>query len=83
MKNESIVLIPAHTYWEIFNDICSKTPEDEWWLVSRDKLDEKFLGLRHHKAPDEHQSVVPWEQAKVFTIINREKFLWIKLKYGI
>jgi hypothetical protein len=83
MEINEIVTIRADKYWEIFNDICNQTPEDEWWLVNRDVLDERFFGLRHCKHQCEHQSVVPWEIDKTFRITNKQKFLWIKLKYGI
>ena len=83
MEINEIVTIRADKYWEIFNDICNQIPEDEWWLVNRDVLDERFFGLRNCKTPREHQSVVPWELDKTFIIINKQKFLWIKLKYGI
>ena len=91
-QSEEIIKIHTKTYWNIINDICNKTPEIEWYLVARDDLDEKFLGLKH-TIPKELMTETPatfdpslWSDAqtfKLFKIVNREKFLWIKMIYGI
>lgn len=89
---EDLIKIHTKTYWQIINDICSETPEEEWYMVARDNLDEKFLGLKH-SITKELMSETPatfdpstWSDAQVFKyfkIVNKEKFLWIKIKYGI
>ena len=62
------------------NDICNNNPENSWFLEAQDKLDEEFLGLGR---PNKFLENADWEQYKYFRIINKEKYLWVKLKYGI
>jgi hypothetical protein len=78
----NIVAIPVRKYWEIINNICDNTPETDWYRCSETELEEKFLGLRfinnnYDKFKNERYL------CKFFKVINKEKWLWTKLKYDI
>lgn len=91
MDKSEVVKIHTKKYWEIINDFCNNAPEEEWYLLPRDEIDEKFLGLRHTTWAELMQENISYDPAiwpedqvcRFFQIINKEKFLWVKLKYGI
>lgn len=85
---EGVLVLDSMEYWRIINDICSQHPEEDWYLINQDTLNEEFLGLKSFKkfdmpkifSPKMHRRV---ENFKLFNLVNKEKFLWAKLKYGI
>jgi hypothetical protein len=97
IENNEIIAIETKKYWEIINDICNSLPENEWFLQSRNNLDKKLLGLKSAtvKSPLDFNKQnkknfgytpinwVDFQTHKFFTICDKEKYLWTKLKYGI
>jgi hypothetical protein len=96
-NDEVIISIESKKYWEVVNDICDSLPENEWFLQSRGDLDKKLLGLKSAavKSPFDVNKKnkknfgytpinwVDFQTHKFFTIYDKEKYLWAKLKYGI
>ena len=85
---EGVLVLDGMEYWRIINDICSQHPEEDWYSISWDTLNEEFLGLKSINIFDMPKIFPPKmnrrvENFKLFNVVNKEKFLWIKLKYDI
>ena len=83
MKESNVVIIPVPKYWEIINNICDTNPEEEWFKIAESELEEKFLGLYYIKNDTYKSHFSEMQLSKFFRVINKEKYLWAKLKYGI
>lgn len=85
---EGVLVLNSMEYWRIINDICDQHPEEDWYSINQDALNEEFLGLKSFKKFDIPKIFPPKtarraDNFKLFHIVNKEKFLWVKLKYDI
>jgi hypothetical protein len=75
---ENSVSIPNIQYWNLITELYSTHSEFEWYSVSQMELEEKWFGLKEIPIPDEH-----FDNTRYFEVINKQKYIWAKLKYGI
>lgn len=82
---ENSVQILEKVYWRIMNDFCDSTLEEKWFYESEESLQMKWLGLKEIEISDSDffKRYEFFRDRKFFEIIDKEKFLWIKIKYEI
>jgi hypothetical protein len=82
---ENSIQILDRTYWNIMNDFFDSIPEKEWFYEGEECLNVRWLGLKEIEISDNDffARYNFFKDRKFFRIINKEKFLWIKMKYGI
>ncbi len=82
---ENSIQILEKVYWGIMNDFHNSTLEKEWFYESEQTLQLKWLGLKEIEISD-HDFFKRYEffrDRKFFEVLDKEKFLWIKIKYEI
>ena len=75
---ENSLSIPSVQYWNLITELYSAHSESEWYSISQMELEKKWFGLKEIPIADEF-----FDNYKLFEIIDKEKYLWAKLKYGI
>ncbi len=75
---ENSLKIPSIQYWNLITELYSAHSEFEWYYATQMELEEKWFGLKEIPIADEF-----FDNYKLFEIIDKEKYLWAKLKYGI
>ena len=85
LLNEGEVSIREKLFWKIISDFYDSTPEKDWFYESEEFLYERWLGLKEIEISDQDffEKYHCFKYVKIFQVLDREKFLWIKLKYGI
>lgn len=73
---ENSVLIENIIYWNIYTQIFEEQEEYLWYEVSQMELDENLLGLKEICCETDSPH-------RFFEVIDKQKYLWAKLKYGI
>lgn len=73
---ENRVLIENIIYWNIYTQIFEEQEEYLWYEVSQIELDKNWLGLKEIDCKTDSPH-------RVFEVVDKEKYLWAKLKYGI
>ena len=74
---EDSVKISNILYWKVFTKLYQERPEAEWYEVSEMDLDKMWFGLK--EIPYE----ISFDDYRFFEVIDKQKYLWAKLKYGI
>lgn len=82
---ENSVQILEKVYWRIMNDFYDSNLEKEWFYESEEILQMKWLGLKEIEISDSDffKRYEFFRDRKFFEVIDKEKFLWIKIKYEI
>ena len=75
---ENSVSIPIIQYWNLMTELYDAHSECEWYTVTQMELGEKWFGLK-----EIHHGDDSFGDFRFFEIIDKEKYLWAKLKYGI
>ena len=78
---ENSVKISSIKYWNVLTELYEQNREAEWYEVSQMDLNEMWLGVK--EIPHQNMSDSYFDSYRFFEIINKEKYLWAKLKYGI
>ena len=73
---ENSVKIDNTLYWKIINQLFEEYEESLWYELSYEELDEMWLGLKEISCDTDSGH-------RVFEVIDKKKYLWAKLKYGI
>lgn len=73
---ENNVLIENIIYWNIYTQIFEEQEEHLWYEVNQMELDKNLLGLKEIDRETDSPN-------RVFEVIDKQKYLWAKLKYGI
>jgi hypothetical protein len=75
--------IPSSKFWHKTNDVYDFGLD---WHLSDKKiqvLTKKNLGLKYLDTIFDNDISSPYASQFVFEVVNKEKFLWAKIKYGI
>jgi hypothetical protein len=82
---ENSIQILEKVYWRIMNDFYDSNLEKEWFYESEEILQMKWLGLKEIEISDSDffKRYEFFRDRKFFEVIDKEKFLWIKIKYEI
>ena len=75
---ENSVSIPSAQYWNLITELYEAHSECEWYSVTQMDLEKKWFGLKEIHDEDD-----AFGDSRFFEIIDKEKYLWAKLKYGI
>lgn len=75
---ENSVKISSIKYWNVLTELFEQHREAEWYEVSQIQLDEMWLGLKEIPYEDSF-----FDNYRFFEVVDKQKYLWAKLKYGI
>ena len=78
---ENSVKISSIKYWNVLTELFEQNREAEWYEVSQIELDKMWLGLKEIPYQDSLDS--PFDNYRFFEVLDKQKYLWAKLKYGI
>lgn len=75
--------IEANTFWRSITGIYNHGLD--WHLADEkiQKISKKNLGLRYIETTQSEEIDKPYDFIFVFEVVNHDKLLWAKLKYGI
>jgi hypothetical protein len=73
---ENSVKIRDTEYWNVVTQLYEQYPEAEWYEMSQMDLDQMWFGLK--ELPTTFNS-----SFRFFEVVDKQKYLWAKLKYGI
>ena len=73
---ENSVKIRDTVYWNVITQLYEQYPEAEWYEMSQMDLDQMWFGLK--ELPTTFNS-----NFRLFEVVDKQKYLWSKLKYGI
>jgi hypothetical protein len=73
---ENSVKIQDILYWNAFTQLFEEHEESSWYDLSYQELDVMWLGLKEISFESDSGH-------RVFEVIDKKKYLWAKLKYGI
>lgn len=83
---ENSVKIPSMKYWNVLTELFEQNREAQWYEVSQMDLDEMWLGLKeipYQDRLDRLDSPFVFDNYRFFEVLDKQKYLWAKLKYGI
>ena len=75
---ENSVKISSIKYWNVLTELFEQNPEATWYQISQMDLDEMWLGLKEISYEDS-----PFDSYRFFEVVDKQKYVWAKLKYGI
>lgn len=78
---ENSVKISSIKYWNVLTELFDQNREAVWYEVSQMDLDEMWLGLK--EIPYHYSLDSSFDNYRFFEIIDKQKYVWAKLKYGI
>ena len=78
---ENSVKISSVKYWNVLTELFEQNREAQWYEVSQMDLDEIWLGLKEIPYQDSLDSA--FDSYRFFEVLDKQKYLWAKLKYGI
>lgn len=78
---ENSVKIPSIKYWNVLTELYEQYREAEWYEVSQMDLDKMWFGLK--EIPYQNSLDSSFDGYRFFEVLDKEKYLWAKLKYGI
>ena len=78
---ENSVKISSVKYWNVLTELFEQNREAVWYEVSQMKLDEMWLGLKEIPYRDGFDS--PFDTYRLFEVVDKQKYIWAKLRYGI
>lgn len=75
--------IKSSIFWKNLKNVYDHS--DNWHLAEKkiQKITQKELGLTFIETCYSDEIDRPYDSIFIFQIINQDKFLWAKLKYGI
>lgn len=73
---ENSIKIYDILYWKVLAQLFEEHEESSWYDLSYDELDVIWLGLKEISFETDSNH-------KVFEVVDKQKYLWAKLKYGI
>lgn len=73
---ENSVKIQDILYWNVLSQLFQEHEEHSWYELSYVELDVMWLGLKEISCETNSGH-------RVFEVIDKQKYLWAKLKYGI
>jgi len=82
-ENEVTYKIPSSKFWSKINDVYNQGLD---WHLSDQKiqvLTKKKLGLKYLDTVYDGDISSPYSSEFLFEIVDPDKLLWAKLKYGI
>jgi hypothetical protein len=78
---ENSVKISSIKYWNILTELFEQHSEALWYDVSQMELDKLWLGLK--EIPYEDNLGSYFDSHRFFEVVDKQKYLWAKIKYGI
>ena len=79
-----IIKIDSKKYWELMRQIYDEKFVDEWYDLSQDEMDLRWLGLRIFIPNfDENFNFSLNHNEKCFKIVDKKVYAWAKIKYNI
>ena len=75
---ENSVKIQDILYWNVLTQLYEDRRESEWYELSQMELDEMWLGLKEIRYEGSF-----FDGYRFFEVIDKQKYLWARLKYGI
>lgn len=73
---ENNVKIQDILYWNVLTQLFQEYEESSWYELSDQELDVMWLGLKEISFETDSGHTV-------FEVVDKQKYLWAKLKYGI
>jgi hypothetical protein len=73
---ENSVKIQDILYWNALTQLFQEHEEHSWYELSYVELDVMWLGIKEISFETDSRD-------RVFEVIDKQKYIWAKLKYGI
>lgn len=73
---ENSVKIHDILYWKAFTKLFEEHEENSWYHLSYVELDALWLGIKEISFEADSGN-------RIFEVVDKQKYLWAKLKYGI
>ena len=78
---ENSVKISSIKYWNVLTQLYEEHREASWYEVCQMELDEMWFGLK--EIPYHYSLDSSFDNYRFFEIIDKQKYVWAKIKYGI